>query len=137
MVLVLAGCAPKHDETRSETLRPNEATIREILVRRVDAKQSVGIVVGINDLDASGFVPYGTFSGPGTSEITEDTVFEIGSVTKTFTATLLADMVSRREVALEDYLQCPPDSHLTSDCCGRSLPSSSDSSCFVADRPGP
>ena len=31
-----------------------------------------------------------------------DTIFEIGSVTKTFTSLLLADMVNRKEVALDD-----------------------------------
>lgn len=82
----------------------------------MDAKQSVGITVGINDLQSSRFISFGTFNGPGTSPVSEETIFEIGSVTKIFTATVLADMVSRREVALEDpvaqYL--PPEVRLSS-----------------------
>ena len=41
----------------------------------------------------------------------DDVLFEIGSVTKTFTATLLADMVRRGEVALDDPVtkHLPPD----------------------------
>jgi CubicO group peptidase (beta-lactamase class C family) len=44
------------------------------------------------------------------TRLTADSVFEIGSVTKTFTALLLADVVSRGEVRLEDPigLYLPP-----------------------------
>ena len=34
--------------------------------------------------------------------MTPDTIFEIGSITKVFTSFLLADMVERREVTLDD-----------------------------------
>jgi CubicO group peptidase (beta-lactamase class C family) len=82
MLLALSGCALSHENVRSETQQPSDATIRSILARRVDAKQSVGIVVGIANRDTSRFISYGTFNGPGTPHVTEDTVFEIGSVTK-------------------------------------------------------
>ncbi|NLE57435.1 MAG: beta-lactamase family protein, partial [Planctomycetes bacterium] len=42
-----------------------------------------------------------------------DTIFEIGSVTKVFTGLLLADMVERRELALDDAIDkfLPPGIH--------------------------
>src|SRR4029078_9399783 len=49
-------------------------------------------------------VAYGTSDVPGLP-LDANTVFEIGSLTKTFTATILADMVLRGEVALDDPAQ--------------------------------
>ena len=46
-------------------------------------------------------LPYGRARADG-PEITAETIFEIGSVTKVFTALLLADMAERGEVALDD-----------------------------------
>ena len=73
-------------------------------------------MVGIANRDTSRFISYGTFNGPGTPHVTEDTVFEIGSVTKAFTATVLAEMVARGEVALEDSVAryLPPEVRLPS-----------------------
>ena len=82
--------------------------IREILVKRVDQqKQTVGIVVGVIEPDGRRVVAYGNLANgklanadPGTLD--GDTIFEIGSVTKVFTSLLLADMVNRKEVTLDD-----------------------------------
>ncbi|MFI6152666.1 serine hydrolase domain-containing protein [Kitasatospora sp. NPDC051170] len=49
--------------------------------------------------------------GPGAAACTPETVFELGSVTKTFTALLLADLASRGELSLDD----PVESHLPPD----------------------
>jgi D-alanyl-D-alanine-carboxypeptidase/D-alanyl-D-alanine-endopeptidase len=76
--------------------------IRDVLAPRVLAGLSSGIVVGIVDHGTSKFMAYGTFDGPGTPVVDERTVFEIGSVTKMFTGTVLADMVLKGEVGLED-----------------------------------
>ena len=40
--------------------------------------------------------------GPTRKPLDADSVFEIGSITKVFTAILLADMADRGEVALDD-----------------------------------
>ncbi|MFF2074145.1 serine hydrolase domain-containing protein [Kitasatospora sp. NPDC058162] len=42
---------------------------------------------------------------PGAPPCTPDTVFELGSVTKTFTALLLADMAARGELALDEPVE--------------------------------
>ena len=83
---------------------PTDAEIRKILVDRVDVqKQSVGLVVGV--LEAGGLrriVAYGKRAVGDNRPLDGETVFEIGSITKVFTALLLADAVQRGEVALDD-----------------------------------
>ena len=82
---------------------PGSDEIREILVRRVDhQKQAVGIVVGIIDANGRRVVAYGHPANADSRVVDGDTIFEIGSVSKVFTSLLLADMVTRNEVALDD-----------------------------------
>lgn len=77
--------------------------IRDILRDRVDvARKSVGIVVGLIDEKGTRVISYGKPIKTSSEPLNGDSVFEIGSVTKVFTATLLADMVERGEVRLED-----------------------------------
>ncbi len=83
--------------------------LRAALVNRIDeAKRGTGVMVGLLTPDGRSFTTYGRVSATG-SEPTAETMFEIGSITKVFTALLLADMVERGEVALDDpvrkYLQ--------------------------------
>ena len=74
-----------------------------MLAERVDKyRQSVGIVVGIIDPQGRRIVSYGTLDQGDPRPVTGDTVFEIGSITKVFTSLILADMVGRGEVALND-----------------------------------
>lgn len=69
---------------------------------RVGDGRSTGMVAATLDADgAASIAAYGD-PGPGAMPLDADSVFEIGSITKVFTATLLADMVERGEVALDD-----------------------------------
>jgi len=45
---------------------------------------------------------YGTLEKGHMGPLNGDTIFEIGSISKVFTSLLLADMVNRKEVALDD-----------------------------------
>jgi CubicO group peptidase (beta-lactamase class C family) len=77
--------------------------IREILAKRVDQqKQAVGIVVGVIEPAGRRVVAYGNLANGDPRTLDGDTIFEIGSVTKVFTSLLLADMVNRKEVTLDD-----------------------------------
>lgn len=96
---------------------PDDSTVQRLVRERVDTRRNAGIVVGI--IDPAGrrhLFQYGRAAGDGSAPVGPNTVFEIGSVTKTFTASLLADMVKRGEVSLDDpvtkYL--PPEVHLAS-----------------------
>ncbi len=77
-----------------------QATIRDM----VKNHQVAGVVVGILDSDGTRrVVAYGN-SGNSTRPLDGESVFEIGSITKTITGILLADMVRRGEVQLTEPL---------------------------------
>lgn len=81
---------------------PPESTVRAILQARVDAGLAAGLVVGLLEADGSrSIVACGRSDGPGGRPLDGATVFEIGSITKVFTGTLLAEMVGRGEVRLD------------------------------------
>ncbi|WP_083223585.1 MULTISPECIES: serine hydrolase [unclassified Ensifer] len=87
---------------QAEPLSARDDEIREILAERIDdQKQSVGIVVGIIDASGQRVVAHGRLAKDDPRPVDGNTVFEIGSVTKVFTALLLADMVERGSVRLD------------------------------------
>src|SRR5689334_19264207 len=82
---------------------PSGDEIREILVKRIDhQKQAVGIAVGVISADGRRVVAYGNLAKGDPRTVDGDTIFEIGSISKVFTSLLLAEMVNRKEVALDD-----------------------------------
>src|ERR1700730_6349800 len=82
---------------------PSTDEIREILAKRVDQqKQAVGIVAGVVDPNGRRVVAYGNLANGDPRTLDGDTIFEIGSVSKVFTSLVLADMVHRKEVSLDD-----------------------------------
>src|SRR3984957_21148954 len=82
---------------------PNTDEIREILAKRIDEqKQAVGIFVGVIEPNGRRVVAYGNLANGDPRTLDGDTIFEIGSITKVFTSLVLADMVSRNEVTLDD-----------------------------------
>src|ERR1700761_6395535 len=81
----------------------SDSQIRQILIERIDTqRQGVGMVVGVIGSQGRRLIVYGKADDRDTRPLDGDTVFEIGSVTKVFTALLLADEVQRGEVALDD-----------------------------------
>ena len=81
----------------------SDADITRILADRIDAQQqSVGIVVGVLEPGGRRVISYGHPAKGDPRRVDGDTVFEIGSITKVFTALLLSDAVERGEVSLSD-----------------------------------
>lgn len=88
--------------TSSPGYFPPDSVVRGILRARVDAGLAAGLVVGLLDADGTRrIVDYGRSDGAGGRPLDGATVFEIGSVTKIFTCSLLAEMVGRGEVRLD------------------------------------
>ena len=80
-----------------------DSEIRKILVDRIDTyRRNVGIVVGVIEPHGRRIVAYGRMDKSDPRSVDSDTIFEIDSVTKVFTALLLADMVQHGEVSLTD-----------------------------------
>jgi CubicO group peptidase (beta-lactamase class C family) len=80
----------------------DEQALQALLVERVDARKwGTGIVVGITSPQGRRIVSYGTLSVQDRRKVDGTTVFEIASLTKVFTALLLADMAARKQVTLD------------------------------------
>src|SRR5436190_18418064 len=87
------------DRTLAQSL-PADSEIRALIRPRVDSGVTAGIVVGVSQNGHRRFVAYGS-AGPGRAPLDEHTLFEIGSVSKTFSGVLLADAVVRGEVNID------------------------------------
>ena len=72
---------------------------------RIDNGINPGIVIGILDADGPRYFSFGVKSLKTHEAVDEHSIFEIGSISKTFTGTILADMVLRGKLQLEDPLQ--------------------------------
>jgi serine-type D-Ala-D-Ala carboxypeptidase/endopeptidase len=83
-------------------------TISEEIKTHIKARVDNGIpaiVIGVADEKGVQYFSYGVKSVKTKEPVNENSVFEIGSITKTFTGILLADKVLKKEVALDDPLQ--------------------------------
>ena len=81
---------------------PSDSAVLAIIRQRVEEKRSAGVVVGM--IDAAGRTRIVAFGdpGPGRPPLDGNTIFEIGSVSKVFTSTVLAQMVLEQKVSLDD-----------------------------------
>src|SRR5262245_15550341 len=79
---------------------PTRAQIERFIAPAAQVNTCAGGVVGVIDSSGRQVVGYGVINCGGAVPDGR-TVFEIGSVTKTFTATALAKMVSAGEVRLD------------------------------------
>jgi len=101
LATLLLGSAPlARAQTAEQLLARVGPTIQERVEQGVYAGFAVGVIAG--DTRATGF--YGRRGDDGPTPPDLDTRFEVGSVTKTFTSLLLADMVSMGTVKLETRL---------------------------------
>ncbi len=99
----LAACTST--PVSAQSAFPDTAALTQLLKDRVDDGRATGLVLGVMEADGSTrIVSYGD-AGPGAPPLGPDSVFEIGSITKVFTATLLADMVRKGEVKLDNAAQ--------------------------------
>jgi len=95
VTLLLVGAAPV-----AAALPPDDA-VRAILANRIAAKQGVAFAVVLMEGGQARIITAGPQRAGGPA-VDANTLFEIGSVTKTFTSLLLADAVTRGEARLDE-----------------------------------
>ena len=101
--VVLGGLALSLGPARAWAQVPAEESVSAILRERVDVgRESLGLVAGVLDGDRRSVFAHGQSGSENNRPLDADTVFEIGSITKVFTALLFADMVVRGEVSPGD-----------------------------------
>jgi serine-type D-Ala-D-Ala carboxypeptidase/endopeptidase len=95
----------------AQAARIDEQELHAQLVERIDVRKwGTSIVVGITSPRGRRIVSYGTMSLQDPRKVDGTTVFEIASLTKVFTALVLADMVNRQRVKLAAPVStCLPD----------------------------
>ena len=111
-IINVPGYAQEEAEAGNDAAAPlpdrgaSADAIRALLGEWVDVgRDSVGYVALLRDADGPRLVAYGTPGNSKSRPLDGDTVFEIGSITKVFTALLLADMVAHGEVELTDPVE--------------------------------
>jgi D-alanyl-D-alanine-carboxypeptidase/D-alanyl-D-alanine-endopeptidase len=100
--LILIPWSSSLGQTPKSATGLSDADIRGILNDRLDPKLDLGIIVGLIQTRSTRLVSAGKAGPGGVPALEGNTVFEIGSATKVFTASLLAEMVGRGELQLED-----------------------------------
>ena len=116
LALWCVGCAgsstaPEPEQDAQTATVPDvepltESQIRTLLAEFVDEdRQSVGVVAGVTSAEGRVVVGYGHLSADDLTQPDADTVFEIGSITKVFTATVLADLEAQEELSLDTPVQ--------------------------------
>ncbi len=98
--------------TPTDTARPTSdpelnfpPEVEEYVHRLVDDHKVPGISIGWLTPEGTYFLNYGTVTWDSDQKIDEHTLFEIGSITKVFTATLLANAVEEGLVTLDTPAQ--------------------------------
>ena len=101
---MFAGSASAQLPRSAPRFLPDSAVLA-LIKQRVDAGRTTGVVIGLLEHDGTRrIIAYGD-PGPGQPPLDGNSVFDIGSITKLFTATLLAQMVLNGEVKLDDPVQ--------------------------------
>lgn len=114
LLALLLAAAPARAEDWKPLIDPLVAAV-------LKGHKSAGIVVGVRLAGRSEVFGYGTVVTPAGEGVPDGrTLFEVGSITKTFTGALLAEAVARGEVKLDDPLtkHLPPGLPFTANAAG-------------------
>lgn len=105
LVLVTSPPAAAQQRSPGASAFPPDSAVLAILKERVEQGRSTGLVVGMLEPDGRRRIVAWGDPGPDAPPLDGESVFEIGSITKVFTATVLADMVQKGQVSLDDPVQ--------------------------------
>src|SRR5215831_6143983 len=79
--------------------------LEELCKQRVDSEETPGIAVAVIEDGKTKFINYGQSNLSTHEPVTSKTLFEIGSITKTFTCSVLSFLVTKKELGLNDRTQ--------------------------------
>ena len=89
----------------SQAFADHSQEVEQLVKPLLESKAIVGCVVGVIDNGQQEVYGYGEIHRGAGDKPDGHTVYEIGSITKAFTGTLLGDMVNRGVVKLDAPLQ--------------------------------
>ena len=96
---------PSSSSSSSQVTTAKESSIKLLLNNVKRYLPDVSIVVGIITPNGTQVYGYGNISKSNSTKVNGDTIFDTASITKTFTTTLLADMVNQGLVNLDDPIE--------------------------------
>jgi D-alanyl-D-alanine-carboxypeptidase/D-alanyl-D-alanine-endopeptidase len=119
MLIILSGFSPAasildhklHEAFAQPSTSPSSPAGKELLAPTVLLNQvkeylpNVSMVIGIVSPNGTQVYSYGNISRENRTNVNGDTIFDIGSITKTFTTALLVDMVRRGLINLDDPIE--------------------------------
>jgi CubicO group peptidase (beta-lactamase class C family) len=102
---VLISAQEEENNSSSSTFKITDQ-IRGLINALVDKnKTNSAIAIGFIDPNGTQFYGHGKISNTNITTVDQNTIFAIGSITKVFTTTLLADMVNQGLIKLDDPIE--------------------------------
>jgi CubicO group peptidase (beta-lactamase class C family) len=119
MLIILSGFSPTasildhklHEAFAQPSTSLSSPAGKELLAPTVLLNQvkeylpNISMVIGIVSPNGTQVYSYGNISRENSTNVNGDTIFDIGSITKTFTTALLVDMVKRGLINLDDPIE--------------------------------
>jgi uncharacterized protein (TIGR02145 family) len=99
-LLFLSVCCISNNSTAQEDTTFNY--VKEYIKRIVDNEKSTSVIIGLVNEQGKQIFSYGELKKGDSRQPDGNTLYGIGSITKLFTCFLLADMVKRGELNLDD-----------------------------------
>ena len=93
------------DANSSGTYKEISAQVKNFIFDQIVNKSKAAIVIGFVDPNGTKIFSFGNMSTAHNIPVNQNTFFNIGSITKTFTTLLLADMVTQGIVNLNDPIE--------------------------------
>lgn len=106
--MVLLFSLQSHVEANTDTSATNSAKkdVHELMnIQLLQKKAGVGAAAVIIEGDKTAFITLGVMDKQSQQKITPDTLFEIGSISKTFTSLALAYLHEQKQVKLTDTIE--------------------------------
>jgi len=96
---------PVTNANSSVTYKEISAQVKSFIFDQIVNKSKAAIAIGFVDPDGTKIFSFGNMSTAHNIPVNQNTFFNIGSITKTFTTLLLADMVKQGIVNLNDPVE--------------------------------